>query len=108
MIPGAVGQVVGLELHGLGHREDLQDVLALARETAEVLDAHQHVRGLAAIGDEHRLDARRTLGLADVKSTLETMGSIGRPTSPEEARAYVLKEYETLGKVIEIANIPSN
>jgi|KBSMisStaDraftv2_1062788.scaffolds.fasta_scaffold53702_2 tripartite-type tricarboxylate transporter receptor subunit TctC len=53
-------------------------------------------------------EVRRALGLADVKSTLETMGSIGRPTSPEEARAYVLKEYETLGKVIEIANIPSN
>jgi len=51
---------------------------------------------------------RRALGLADVKSTLETMGSIGRPTTPEEAQAYVLKEYETLGKVIEIANIPSN
>jgi hypothetical protein len=40
----------------------------------------------------------RALGLADVKSTLETMGSIGRPTTPEEAQAYVLKEYENAWK----------
>jgi len=53
-------------------------------------------------------EVRRALGLADVKSTLETMGSIGRPTTPEESQAYVLKEYETLGKLITIANIPTN
>ena len=53
-------------------------------------------------------ELRRALGLADVKTTLETMGSSGRPTTPEEAQAYVLKEYESLGKLIRIANIPTN
>ncbi len=53
-------------------------------------------------------EVQRVLGLADVKSTLETMGSLGRPTTPEEAQAYVLKDYETLGKLIKIANIPTN
>jgi len=53
-------------------------------------------------------EVRRALGLADVKSTLETIGSSGRPTTPEEAQAYVLKEYETLGELIKIANIPTN
>ena len=31
-----------------------------------------------------------------------------QPTTPEESQAYVLKEYETLGKLITIANIPTN
>ena len=53
-------------------------------------------------------EVRRALALADIKSTLQTMGSVGRPSTPEEAQAYVLKEYETLGEIIKTANIPTN
>ncbi len=53
-------------------------------------------------------DVRRALGLNDFKRTLDTMGSVGRPMTPDEAQAYALKEYETLGKVIIAAKVPIN
>jgi hypothetical protein len=34
--------------------------------------------------------------------------TIARPITPEQAQAYALKEYETLGKVIASAKIPTN
>ena len=58
----------------------------------------------------NRLSAelRCALAMADVKRALDTMGSVGRPMTPEEAQAYVLKEYETLGKIIKTAKVPTN
>ena len=51
---------------------------------------------------------RRALAMADFKLALDTMGSVARPMTPGEAQAYVLKEYETLGKVIAAAKVPIN
>lgn len=53
-------------------------------------------------------ETRRALGMIDFKRALDTMGSVGRPMTPEEAQAYALKEYETLGKVIAAAKVPIN
>ena len=53
-------------------------------------------------------EVRRALGLADIKAALETMGSVARPTSPEEAQAYVLKEHMKLGNIIKAAKVPIN
>ena len=53
-------------------------------------------------------EVRRALALSDVKTTLDTMGSVARPTTPEQAQAYALKEYEALGKLIASAKIPTN
>ena len=53
-------------------------------------------------------EVRGALGLPDVKTALETMGAVGRPTTPEEAQAYALKQYEALGQIIKTAKVPIN
>lgn len=53
-------------------------------------------------------ELRRALVMPDVKRALDTMGSVARPITPEEAQAYALKEYESLGKIIKIAKVPTN
>ena len=53
-------------------------------------------------------EVRRALGLADVKAAFETMGASARPTTPEAAQAFVLKQYETLGEIIRLAKVPIN
>jgi tripartite-type tricarboxylate transporter receptor subunit TctC len=61
-----------------------------------------------AVVDRLSADIRLGLGAADFRSVLDAMGAVGRPTTPEAAQAYALKEFETLGKVIKAARVPVN
>ena len=36
------------------------------------------------------------------------MGALARPTTPEVAQAYALKQYEVLGQIIKTAKVPIN
>ena len=53
-------------------------------------------------------EVRRALALPDIKAALDTMGSVARPMSPDQAQAYVLKEHATLGNIIRTAKVPIN
>ena len=53
-------------------------------------------------------EVRRALALPDVKTALDAMGTIARPTTPDEAQAYALKQYEVLGQIIKTAKVPIN
>ena len=61
-----------------------------------------------AIANKLATEVRRALAAPDFKVALDTMGSVARPTSPEEAQAYALKEYATLGEIISAAKVPIN
>ena len=61
-----------------------------------------------AIVNRLSAEVRRALATDDFKRALDTMGSVARPMTPEEAQAYALKEYNTLGKIITAAKVPIN
>jgi len=50
-------------------------------------------------------EVRKAVAVPDVKSKLESMGGDGKPTSPEEMRALVAKQYALWGKLAREANI---
>lgn len=54
------------------------------------------------------VDTRRALAMPDFKTALDTMGSVGRPMTPDEAQSYAIKEYHSLGKIIVAAKVPIN
>ncbi|MEW6449687.1 MAG: tripartite tricarboxylate transporter substrate binding protein [Pseudomonadota bacterium] len=50
-------------------------------------------------------EVRKAVAVPDVKSKLESMGGDGKPTSPEEMRALVAKQFATWSKLAREANI---
>ena len=50
-------------------------------------------------------EVRKALAVPEVRSRLESMGGDGKPTSPEEMRALVARQYETWSKLAREANI---
>ena len=48
---------------------------------------------------------RKAVAAPEVKSKLESMGGDGKPTSPEEMRALVAKQFATWSKLAREANI---
>ena len=59
----------------------------------------------AAIVERLNAEVRKALAVPEVKTKLESMGGDGKPTSPEEMRALVAKQYATWSKLAREANI---
>jgi len=100
------GKLVALAVHTPERSAVLPDVPALAEVLPEFKRPDATTGLLAPAGTPHHIldqvskDVARVLDLPDTKAWLDTQGTIGAPTTPEEYDKILRAQIETLSKLV--------